>query len=208
MPLETWLAFCTIAFFAAAVPGPAILLVCTHSIQFGLLRSLLTALGNISGLLVMSACSILGLTTLVNFSASAFTVIKIAGAIYLFYLGIKLWRSGIEFNAVETQQSNSFKPWKLYSQGLLIALTNPKAIIFTSALFPQFISMSQPLLGQFAILVSTLMSCSLLCLFCYALMSHKLRSGANRYISKTTLGKVFGSTFIGIGGALAISSRS
>ncbi|MFT5707315.1 MAG: homoserine/homoserine lactone efflux protein [Oceanospirillaceae bacterium] len=207
MQLENWLAFCSIAFLAAAVPGPAILLVLTHSLQFGTLRALVTVLGNISGLFTMSALSILGLSTLVAYSATAFTVIKVVGALYLLYLGIKIWRSGVQLDTAGKLNKVKFNAWSLYSQGLLISLTNPKAIIFTSALFPQFIMVSKPLLPQFILLVITLMSCSFLCLLAYALMSQKLKKGSSRFISESVLGKVFGTTFIGVGGALAISAQ-
>lgn len=207
MDFETWLAFCSIAFLAAAVPGPAILLVATSSLQYGFFSSLIAALGNITGLFLMSACSILGLSALVAFSATAFTLIKVVGAFYLLYLGIKLWRSGVALNEIEEASKSSFSAWRVYSQGLLISLTNPKAIIFTSALFPQFLLLNQPLLPQFSVLVLTLMMCSFTCLAAYSLLSQKLKAGSKGRISGALLGKVFGSTFIGAGGALALSSQ-
>jgi len=207
MQFDTWLAFCSIAFLAAAIPGPAILLVATNSLQYGFFRSLLAAAGNVTGLFVMSACSILGLSALVAVSATAFTLIKIAGAIYLCYLGVKLWRNGVALEDVKKGEDKSFSAWRLYSQGLLISLTNPKAIVFTSALFPQFVEVSQPLLPQFSLLVLTLMVCSLMCLATYSLLSQKLKSGSKSYLSGSRLGKVFGTTFITAGGALALSSQ-
>lgn len=207
MQFETWLAFFSIAFLAAAIPGPAILLVVTHSLQHGFFRSLMAVAGNVSGLFTMSACSILGLSALVAYSATAFTLIKVLGAIYLLYLGIKLWRTGVRLNDIEESNTASFSAWRLYTQGVLISLTNPKAIIFTSALFPQFIDLNQPLLAQFSLLVFTLMFCSFICLAFYSLLSQKLKSGSKRYISASLLGKLFGSTFITAGGALALSSQ-
>lgn len=207
MHFDTWLAFCSIAFISAAIPGPAILLVSTHSLQFGTPRALITVARNVTGLFTMSACSILGLSALVMISSTAFTIIKIIGALYLLYLGIKVWRSGVQFNAVDSTCKTKFSAWNLYSQGLLILLTNPKAIIFTSALFPQFINVSEPLLLQFLILVTSLMVCSFLCLLSYSLLSQKLKTGTKQFVSESVLGKVFGSVFIGSGGILAISTQ-
>ena len=207
MHFETWLAFCSIAFIAAAIPGPAILLVSTHSLQFGTLRSLITVAGNVTGLFTMSACSILGLSALVMVSSTAFTVIKIIGALYLLYMGIKIWRSGVQLNDINDEKKAPFSAWSLYTQGLMISLTNPKAIIFTSALFPQFIVVSEPLLPQFLILVVTLMACSFLCLLSYSLLSQNLKTGTEKYVSGSILGKVFGSAFISAGGVLAISTQ-
>ncbi|NQZ80887.1 MAG: LysE family translocator [Colwellia sp.] len=207
MHFETWLAFCSIAFIAAAIPGPAILLVSTHSLQFGTLRSLITVAGNVTGLFTMSACSILGLSALVMVSSTAFTVVKIIGALYLLYMGIKIWRSGVQLNDINDEKKVPFNTWRLYTQGLMISLTNPKAIIFTSALFPQFIVVSDPLLPQFLILVVTLMTCSFLCLLSYSLLSQNLKAGTKKYVSGSILGKVFGSAFISAGGVLAISTQ-
>jgi len=207
MHFETWLAFCTIAFIAAAIPGPAVLLVSTHSLQYGTLRSLTTVAGNVTGLFTMSACSILGLSALVMVSSTAFTVIKIIGALYLLYMGIKIWSSGVQISTTNNERETSFSAISLYSQGLMISLTNPKAIIFTSALFPQFINVAEPLLPQFLVLSLTLMMCSFLCLLSYSLLSQNLKAGTNKYISGRILGKLFGSAFIGAGGILAISTQ-
>jgi len=207
MHFENWLAFCSIAFVAAAIPGPTILLITTHSLQFGTLRSLFAVAGNVSGLFIMSACSILGLSALVMISSTAFTVIKIIGALYLLYMGVKIWRSGVQLNSIESKCETKFSAWTLYSQGLLISLTNPKAIIFTSALFPQFIVVSEPLLPQFLILVVTLMVCSFLCLLSYSFLSQKIKAGTKQYVSDSALGKVFGTMFVGAGGVLAISTQ-
>lgn len=208
MHFENWLAFCSIAFIAAAIPGPAILLISTHSLQFGTPRALITVAGNITGLFIMSAFAILGLSALVLVSSTAFTIIKVIGALYLLYMGIKIWRTGVQLKAEESKCQTKLSTWSHYSQGLLISLTNPKAIIFTSALFPQFINTSEPLLLQFLILVITLMLCSFLCLLSYSLLSQKLKTGSKQFVSRSTLGKLFGSAFIGAGGVLAISILS
>jgi len=207
MNFETWLAFCSIAFMAAAIPGPAILLVSTHTLQFGTLRALYTVAGNVTGLFIMSACSILGLTALVMVSSTAFTVVKIVGALYLLYMGIKVWRYGVQLNKLNSEEKVPFSSGGLYIQGVMISLTNPKAIIFTSALFPQFVTVSEPLLTQFVVLVSTLMTCSFFCLLSYSLLSRNLKAGTKKYVSDRTLGKVFGSAFISAGGFLVVSSQ-
>ena len=123
--MKIGVAFTSIAFMAAAIPGPAILLVSTHSLQFGVLRSLFTVAGNITGLFIMSGASVLGLSALVGYSTTAFTIIKIIGALYLLYLGIKIWRSGIQFDKIKNDKGKKFSALSLYSQGILISLTNP-----------------------------------------------------------------------------------
>lgn len=209
MTLENWLAFCSIAFIAAAVPGQAILLVTTHCLQYGFTRALLTVAGNVTGLFIMSGCSVLGLSALVLISSEAFTLVKMIGALYLLYMGVKLWRHGVSLVTDATQQQQTFNPWQLYRQGVLISLTNPKAIIFTSALFPQFVDVEVALMPQFLLLVITLMACSVICLSVYSLLSQWLKHRANA--SKTnnkSLGRLFGSSFIGAGVLLAFVTHS
>ena len=81
MQIESWLAFCAMALLATATPGPAALLVSVHSVSYGFKKSLMTVLGNVSGLFVMSTFSVLGLSTLVLHSAVGFTLLKLAGAL-------------------------------------------------------------------------------------------------------------------------------
>ncbi len=206
MPIETWLAFASIAFIATISPGPAILLVTSVSLQYGPSRSLMTIAGNVSGLFLMSSASVLGLSSLLLYSNTAFAVIKFIGAAYLIYLGIRLWRNGLGFSGI-TATATPPRRRSLFSQGLFVALSNPKAIAFTTALFPQFISVSDPLTTQFTILVVTFMAFSAACLFAYALLAHKVRHRSTRLTSDRLAGRLFGSAFIGAGVLLAGSNH-
>ena len=207
MQFDSWLAFCSIAFIATVTPGPAILLVMTHSMQYGVLRALATICGNISGLFLMSALSAAGLSAIILVSSFAFTVIKSLGAIYLFYLGFKLWRSGLKFKINVEENASLLRFFNLYTQGLLIALTNPKAIIFTIALFPQFISPESPIIMQFFILVVSFMALSFTCLVSYSLLSAKMNIYSVSEAAKKWLGKTFASLFFGAGAMLLVSSQ-
>ena len=207
MSFESWLAFCSISFIASFTPGPAILIATTHALQHGLNRSVSTMCGNITGLLIMASCSIAGLSAVILTSTLAFTVIKVAGAVYLFYLGIKIWRAGLVFPEKQRTKTHTVNLLSLYSQGVMVALTNPKAIVFTTALFPQFISPDQPLTGQFTILVVTFMANSFISLFIWAAISSRVTASSvsprlNRY-----LGKIFGGVFVGAGAALLAVQR-
>lgn len=206
MAFENWIAFCAIALLATATPGPAALLVSVNSVSYGFRKSLFTVIGNMTGLFIMSGFSVIGLSALVLHSAVGFGVVKIAGAIYLIYLGLKMWRHGLV--KLETRKTQGAKSnWSLYVQGVLIALTNPKAIVFTTALFPQFISLAEPLLPQFSLLVLSFMSLSLICLSAYGLLAHAARHKAQKIVSNKASGKMVGGTFIGAGCYLATTSN-
>lgn len=208
MQIENWLLFSSIAFIATVTPGPAVLLVTTHTLQYGPLRAMMTIAGNVSGLLIMSACSVLGLNALLLYSATAFTCIKLFGAAYLIYMGVKLWRNGILQQKQGPSDSEKQSCVKLYIHGLLVALTNPKAILFTTALFPQFIVVSEPLLPQFSILVCTFMSLSALCLLVYSVASSKAQKYSVNLFSGKRIGKIFGSAFVGAGALLATTVQT
>jgi threonine/homoserine/homoserine lactone efflux protein len=171
------------------------------------MRSVVTVLGNISGLFLMSLCSVLGLGTLILYSTGTFVVIKVLGAAYLVYLGVKLWLHGVSRTDAASGTIRRAGPLLLYRQGLLVALTNPKAIIFTTALFPQFVVPSQPLAGQFTLLVATFMSFSFLCLVAYAFASHTVKQHTRPWLSARATGRLFGGVFVLAGAALATVSR-
>ena len=207
MQIESWLAFCSIALLATATPGPAALLVSVNSITYGFSKSMATIMGNVIGLFVMSSFSILGLSMVVMHSAVVFTIIKVLGALYLISMGINLWRNGLGKNKPNHSQSASKSTARLFVQGLLIALTNPKAIVFTTALFPQFITLSDPLAPQFSVLVLSFMLLSFVCLSTYAFLAQTSRLETLVTCSNKLLGKIFGTSFIGAGCFLMSTSR-
>jgi len=208
MEIENWLLFSSIALIATITPGPAVLLVATHSISYGPGRAIFTILGNISGLFIMSLLSVLGLGAIVLCSTVAFTLIKGLGACYLIYLGIKLWKNGFTpiSTVGKTAELQTSSNLKLYSHGIIVALSNPKAIAFTTALFPQFIDNSFSLTTQFAILVTTFMSFSFICLFVYAHMSARARTKARNTRLEKIISRLFGALFIGSGIGLGATS--
>lgn len=207
MTIESWIVFCSIALLATITPGPAVLIVTSHSLQYGPLKAIATILGNITGLFLMSLASVLGISTILLYSSTFFSAVKFAGAAYLVFLGIKTWKNGIAAQAAPAGRQWQAGGMNRYGQGLTVALTNPKAIAFTTALFPQFIVQSAPLTGQFSILVLTFMSLSFLCLLLYAVVSHRARLQSVNMISGKGMGRLFGCAFIGAGLALASSSQ-
>ena len=207
MTFESWLAFTSIALLATATPGPAALLVTVVSLSAGVKKSLLTILGNVTGLLVMSGMSVLGLSAVLLHSTFAFTVIKLAGAAYLVFMGIKLWKNGLGNGADKGATIASRKNSGLYIQGILVALTNPKAIVFTTALFPQFVSVSTPLFPQFSVLVATFMGLSFVCLLIYSLLAQRVRVHGQNWVARPVIGKMLGSGFVGAGCFLASTTK-
>ena len=207
MQFENWFMFCSIALLATATPGPAALLVSINSLSFGFKKSLVTILGNVTGMFIMSTFSVLGLSAVVLHSTVAFTVIKLLGAAYLAYLGFKLWVNGVGTIEVGSTRKSKGSSLSLYTQGVLVALTNPKAVVFTTALFPQFIVAADPLMFQFSILVLSFMLLSFICLSLYALIAQRAKARTINTQVQKLFGKIFGAIFIGAGCILATTSE-
>lgn len=214
MNFESWLLFASIAFMTSLIPGPAVFLSTMHSIVYGLKNTLATIAGNVTGLFIMSALSVLGLSTIIIYSTLVFMAVKYLGAVYLIYLGIKLWRQGFGTEKTVSAKSTksakkdaSGKIVKLYMHGLFVALSNPKGILFTTALFPQFIIHTQPVFLQFSILVLTFMSTSFICLFSYAYIAANAGGRTKSLGNSSVLSKLFGTAFITSGIFLANATQ-
>ncbi|MBW2688636.1 MAG: LysE family translocator [Deltaproteobacteria bacterium] len=211
MNYDSWLLFTSIALIATITPGPAILLVSTHSVTFGTKYSVVTMIGNVSGLFILSLLSVLGLSAIILHSAPIFFTVKLVGAGYLIFLGLKLWKNGFGLEAIQTVENGGVQRRpsivKLYGNGLLVALSNPKAIAFTTALFPQFIQPDQSMTQQFSILIITFMFLSFICLFGYAIMAEGAKKRSTRIRLPGIMSKVFGCAFIGSGVFLATATQ-
>ena len=179
MHLSNWLLFCSVALLVTFSPGPAVLLAISNAIAVGPRRAMISSLGNGVGLFIISGVAMAGMGVVLATSATAFMLLKLAGALYLVYLGIKQWRSKTSIVAdapvaLGAANPNSF--WKLFRQGLTVALTNPKAILFFSALFPQFITPGEPVAIQFTVLTTSFVACAMLAHLFYANLARLLKT--------------------------------
>ncbi len=210
MTIQSWLIYLALATAAASTPGPAILFIMTNTALYGRRKAIFAAMGNVSGLLVMGTIAVTGLGALLNTSEFIYSLVKYAGAAYLIYLGVKLFlQREIDFNCIH----DSFKPetktaQKIFRQAFCVAISNPKAIVFLTALLPQFIHMEQPILPQFFILIFTLMFVSFMCLMFYALLAYKAKFWLQQSSRMKKFGQVSGSIFVGFGVLLASTSHS
>jgi len=200
MDLSFWLLFLAVATVAIASPGPAILLAISNSLSYGMKSVVLSSLGNIAGLFILSSGAIFGLGAILKTSTTLFLVIKVVGAAYLIYLGIRQWRSKTDLfiNGGMTQKKVKSNK-NLFLEGFLIAITNPKAVLFFTALFPQFINLQNALIPQFFIMTLSFMGMSFMALTTYGLLAAK----AKRWLSTSNRVKWFnrtiGSLFVLIG---------
>lgn len=209
MTLYTWLAYVGIVIVATSSPGPAVFYVITNSTMYGKKNAVYAALGNITGLLILGLITIAGLGTILSTSKLFFDIVKYIGAAYLIYLGVKMFlQKDFQFkNSFDDHCESKKLSLRVYCKAIGVALSNPKAIVLLTALFPQFINTSYNVTSQFFILLFTLMFFSFSLLVVYGLLASK----AGNWLSKPVRSKVFvktgGSIFVVFGVLLAISSK-
>lgn len=205
MSLQLLLAYSLIAWLTAATPGPAVLLALRNGATRGFRAGLLSTLGNQVGLLLLAGASILGLGVILHTSAWLFTLVKWVGAAYLVYLGTRMLLSsgGLDMAGATRGDAAPSGDAQMLRLGLWVSLTNPKAILFFGALFPQFVQTDQPLLPQFATLVALSMGASVSCLLSYVWLASRARRWLQRPKAALWINRVAGSVFIGFGLVLA-----
>lgn len=134
--LALLLSYAAACFFIVIVPGPTVTVIIANSMKYGARAGLLNVLGTQIGLLSMIAVLTLGLSAVVSAMGSMFELLRLIGAAYLVWLGVKLWRSDGRLDAGEgaARPGGSF-----IAQGLVVIWSNPKALLFFGAFIPQFV---------------------------------------------------------------------
>ncbi|KPW87062.1 Threonine/homoserine/homoserine lactone efflux protein [Pseudomonas congelans] len=197
--LQQWLSFAMIALFVTLTPGPAVIMALSNSITHGPARAMVGSLGNALGLIVVATAVTAGLGAVLVASASAFLVLKIAGAGYLVYLGIKQWRSARSAFDALANVPKAVSTGSLFIKGISVALTNPKAILFFIAFLPQFIQPGTFQVEQTGVLIVTFAGCSVVAHVFYVLLAQTLKRHLNSARRRQNVNRVFGVSFIGLG---------
>ena len=206
MNLHTWWLFVAMAFVVSATPGPNMLLVMSHSARFGWRVAIATMCGCMTSLLAMMCISAAGMGALLQAFPAVFDAMRLAGAAYLAYLGVQGWRTKVadpvDGGAAAVRETAI--PKHLYRQGLLVAASNPKAILFAAAFFPQFLDPLAPKLPQFSILLATFAVIEVSWCLVYALSGHKLSHYLRQARVMRIFNRVTGGVFIGFAALMAI----
>ena len=174
MALHTCLLYLVAAVGLSLTPGPNSLLVLTHGALHGHRKTLFTVSGGALGFVVLIALSMLGIGALLKASADALTVLKLVGGAYLVWLGIQLWRAPAVQLSADASQADT-RGAELFRQGLLTALSNPKALLFFGAFLPQFIEPGRDLLVQFTIMAAVFVAVEFGIEYLLALLAHRIR---------------------------------
>lgn len=207
MPLDLWLAFVAASAVLLIIPGPTILLVMSYALTQGRRVAVAMALGVALGDLVAMTASLLGLGALVLASATLFTALKWAGAVYLVYLGVKLLRSepAVSFGDPEPAPKPAAA---IFGHAAAVTALNPKSIAFFIAFVPQFIRPEAELMPQFAILIATFVTLACLNALAYALLADRLRAHIRRPGVLRWMGRTGGGAVVGMGALTAAMQRA
>jgi len=202
MALHTWLIYLVAATGLSLTPGPNSLLVLTHGALHGHRKTLFTVAGGAIGFVALIALSMLGIGALLKTSGDALTMLKLLGGAYLVWLGIQLWRAP----AIHLQgdaATRDARGAELFRQGLLAAVTNPKALLFYGAFLPQFIDPRRDLLLQFIVMAATFAAIEIVVEYLLARLAHRIRPALERV--GRSFNRACGGMFVAMGVALPMT---
>ena len=203
MSLELFAAYLVACLVIIIVPGPTVTLIIANSLRHGSRAGLLNMAGTQAGLAIMIAIVGVGLSSVIAAMGHWFDWVRLAGAGSLIWLGWKMYRSAgaIAAGAAEARPPRG----GFFLQGLLVALSNPKTLLFFGAFFPQFLDPSRDYATQIVIMGATTMLFAALSDGAYAILSGR----AGRFLSQRRvrlMSKVSGGFLIG-GGLWLASTR-
>ncbi|AWT46764.1 MULTISPECIES: LysE family translocator [Streptomyces] len=206
---DRFLAFAALSFLLIIVPGPSVLFVIGRALAQGRRAALTTVAGNTLGAYVLVAAVALGVGTVVERSVAVFTALKLAGAAYLVYLGVRAWRERGALRAAFAEQPAVRDGRRTFLEGFLVGVSNPKTIVFFAAVLPQFVdreaghAVAQMLLLGLVFNVIALASDSV-----WGLVAATARDWFARSPRRLSMvGGVGGLTMIGLGVTVAATGR-
>ena len=208
MTLTTYLLYLASVALLVLSPGPTMLMCVTTAIHHGPRKALLSAGGSVTAVLGVMTLSALGLGALLAASEVAFAIAKLLGASYLIALGIKTFRSqGTVLANGSSESANAMTGRASYLRGFFVGASNPKALLFFAAFFPQFLDPNTAFLPQFAILALTFVAFELTVLTVCACGVSRIapvlrQSGPMRWVNR-----VCGGLFALMGIALLFTRR-
>ncbi len=172
MNLDNWLLFVFAALFILIIPGPTVIYAVSQALFHGRNATMPIVLGVLLGDALCILLSLIGLGALLAASSSLFGWVKLVGAGYLVYLGISLFRGGVQTQNIN-QPLQAFHTSQLTRRAFTITALNPKGIIFFSAFMPQFVNPDNPLFAQFAALGITFLLLAMINMLIYTTLAGK-----------------------------------
>ncbi len=204
------LAFIVTAVVVIVIPGPSVLFIVARALASGRRVAILSVLGNTAGEYAQVVAIAFGLGTIAERSVAAFTIFKVAGGLYLLYLGIKTFRErkalgALVMGAGERPQTGT----RALLQGLTVGLTNPKTMIFMAAILPQFVVRGAPGVPDQILVLGVIFSAiAIVSDSVWALLADAFRSWFGRSPRRLELvGGTGGLAIMAVGAGLLLTGR-
>ena len=201
------LAFVGVVAVIVVVPGPDMALVLQNGLARGRRAAVETALGINAGLVVWAVAAALGVAALLHASAPAFTALKLAGAAYLVWLGVRALVAAWRGTGGDPQFRSRGLTGSPFTQGLLSNLLNPKIALVFTTLIPQFVDPAAPAAAQTLLLAAIFICMGLLWLTSYALLVARAGALLRRPAVRRALNAVTGTVLVALGVRLALERR-
>jgi threonine/homoserine/homoserine lactone efflux protein len=222
IPTGHLLPFCAAALVIILIPGPNVIFVVGRALAYGKRTALSTVVGGTSGVYVQAILVSVGLGTLVERSAVVYSALKLIGAAYLVFLGVKAYRHrhalreslGVQDGAEDAEGAAGAAPktvsgFRAARQGMLVGLTNPKAAVFFGAILPQFVDRTHGHVPVQMILLATIFSLlALVCDSTWGLAAGTARDWFARSPRRLAMvGGAGGLAMVGLGVGIAVTGR-
>ena len=208
-PASHLLAFALLSFVLIIVPGPNVLFVVSRSLTLGRLAGVGTAAGGQIGVYLQVVAVAFGVGALVQRSVAVFTVIKLAGAAYLVYLGVRAIRHRRSLRDALEVAARPRSFGRILRDGIVVGVSNPKVIVFFAAVLPQFVNRPAGHVPvQMLLLGSVFLAIAVVCDSSWALAAGTARAWLARSPRRLEMvGGAGGLAMIGIGASLAVTGR-
>ncbi|MCG8490322.1 MAG: LysE family translocator [Sneathiellales bacterium] len=207
MSVELWLSFAVASLVLLSIPGPTVLLVVSYALSGGKKTAFATVPGVTLGDFTAMTISLAGAGAVLAASATLFTVMKVAGALYLIWLGIGMWRDGGGLSdPVAESSGKSYR--SMFLNSFVVTALNPKGIVFFVAFVPQFINPAEPVFIQFAILEATFLAFAAINIVIWVMLAGSLRSQFKRPGAMKLVKRLGGSCLMGAGALTALVQRN
>jgi threonine/homoserine/homoserine lactone efflux protein len=200
--MENIAALVVATFILVLIPGPNAALTVANTLQHGLRAGVVTVLGTTTGIAVQLALVTAGLSALIQAAASALTWIKWLGVIYLLYLAITTWRRP----AGDLANTDPEREGRIFKRGLLLAVVNPKVLLFNAAFLPQFVSADGNANTQLLLVAGVFLAVILLGDMLWALFASSARVALSKFGHLRN--RLTGAFLFAAGLSLALSKRS
>lgn len=203
------LAFAVVSLIYVAIPGPSVLFTISRALTLGRRPALLTVVGNSAGIYLQVIAVALGIGVIVERSLVVFTLIKIAGAIYLIYLGVQAIRHRGSLSTLLERRTGRSSARRVVVDGFVVGITNPKGVVFFAAVLPQFVD---PAHGHVPMQLLVLGAVSIAAALVSDSLWAVLAGGAREWFARSprrlaAIGGSGGLIMVGLGVNLAVSGR-